>query len=381
MNTRTVRDIAIPVAFVLILAALSFAFTGCEKRDLAFGEVLPNSCSVCHGSEPEYNLASARAGYEWSVHNLGGNSFYSNGGGCQKCHTSEGFVKFLKTGMVDTEGYEATPSQQSCFTCHDPHGKGTFVLRVTETVKLANSEMFSGGKGNVCANCHQARVVAADVVVEMEASKVSSRFGPHHSPQGDIFAGTNAFEFPGKTYDGLAHAGKITDSCVTCHKSQPEGRFALSPAVGGHSFNIVGEVHEAEVLNVAGCLSCHPGVTQIARTTTFSRLALADYDNDGAIEPFQTEFEGLISLLMNEEGTGYLQSTIDPPFYAKNGAWMPARTGMRTVAQMAALYNYSFFVEDRSRGIHNPAYSIQVLYDTISNIDPSFNVSNRPRGK
>jgi len=46
--------------------------------------------------------------------------------------------------------------------------------------------------------------------------------------------------------------------------------------------------------------------------------------------------------------------------------------------QMAALYNYRFFIEDRSRGLHNPLYAVQILYDTIKSIDPSFDLSHRP---
>jgi hypothetical protein len=33
--------------------------------------------------------------------------------------------------------------------------------------------------------------------------------------------------------------------------------------------------------------------------------------------------------------------------------------------------------EDRSRGIHNAPYTIQVLYDTIETLDPSFDTSKR----
>ena len=44
---------------------------------------------------------------------------------------------------------------------------------------------------------------------------------------------------------------------------------------------------------------------------------------------------------------------------------------------MAALWNYKFVAEDRSRGIHNAPYTIQLLYDSIESLDPSFNVSKR----
>ena len=378
MKRLSLRESVVPICFATVLISVSLAMAGCEKRDLTISEILPQSCSSCHGSEPVYSIASARTGYDASVHKTGGNSFYSNGGGCQRCHTNEGFVKFVKTGNDDLEGFVNAPSQPSCFTCHDPHGTGTFALRVEKPVQLVNAKQFSGGKGNICASCHQSRSDAAAVVVETEASKVSSRFGPHHGPQGDLFAGTGAYEYPGKTYGTSPHTTKLADSCVACHKSLPEGRFSLSPGIGGHSFNIAGEVHEVETLNVSVCVSCHPGIKQVAGKDAFDRKALADYDRDGVLEPFQYEFEGLLSKFKNDEGTGYLQSAIVPAFYSKAGGWNGVREGTRSVVQMAALYNYTFFVEDRSRGIHNPLYSIQILYDTIKSLDPAFDVSYRP---
>jgi hypothetical protein len=50
---------------------------------------------------------------------------------------------------------------------------------------------------------------------------------------------------------------------------------------------------------------------------------------------------------------------------------------MRTVKETAAVYNYKYVAEDRSRGIHNAPYTIQILYDTIQSLDPSFDVSKR----
>ena len=378
MKGFSFRGRAIPACLLAALASVSLTIAGCEKRDLAISEILPKSCASCHGSDAEYSIASARAGYELSLHKTGGNAFYSNGGGCQRCHTNEGFVKFVKTGKADAEGFERAPSQPSCFTCHDPHGTGTFALRVVKPVSLANAAQFDGGKGNLCASCHQSRVDPAKVVVETDASKVNARFGPHYGPQGDLFAGTGAYEYPGKTYGTSPHTTKLTDSCVSCHMTVPEGRFSLSAGIGGHSFNMGGEVHGTKTLNASACQSCHPGIKQVPGGNVFDRNALADYDRDGTLEPFQIEFEGLLSRFMNAEGTGYLQGGIVPAFYDKNGVMRATREGVRSEVQMAALFNYLFFMEDRSRGIHNPLYAVQILYDTIKSIDPSFDLSHRP---
>jgi hypothetical protein len=44
---------------------------------------------------------------------------------------------------------------------------------------------------------------------------------------------------------------------------------------------------------------------------------------------------------------------------------------------MAALYNYKFVLEDRSRGMHNAPYTIQILYDSLKALDPGFDTSAR----
>lgn len=49
----------------------------------------------------------------------------------------------------------------------------------------------------------------------------------------------------------------------------------------------------------------------------------------------------------------------------------------KKIKEIIALYNYKYVLEDRSRGIHNGPYTIQILYDTIETLDPDFDISNR----
>lgn len=110
----------------------------------------------------------------------------------------------------------------------------------------------------------------------------------------------------------------------------------------------------------------------------FDIKAKADYDRDGTVEPVQLEVKGLLGKFVNSQGTGYLQKT-DPPMYAKDGKWANSRNGQWSAMQMAALYNYKLFLEDRSDGVHNTTYTIQVLYDALKALDPSFDDSLRPK--
>jgi hypothetical protein len=339
-------------------------------------DAFPGQCAACHGPEPEYPVMGVRMSYNQSGHNKFGNSWYANGNGCQACHTHEGFLEYLETGAV--EGHVAYPSQPNCFTCHDAHTTGDFSVRIADPVRLENGEIFDMGDGNLCANCHKARRDAADYVQPTAANRVSAHFGPHHGPQADMLLGANAYEFPGKRYAPSAHTAVLRNGCTECHMAVPEGRYSLSPEVGGHSFNILGEVHEDELANVAGCVNCHEGIQQVRGEEIFDIAAKADYDNDGEIEPVQAEVQGLLEYFVNDRGTGVLQ-TMDDPFYGPDGtALSSSSTAMRSVEEMAALYNYKFVaIEDRSLGIHNTRYTIQILYDSLEALNPSLDTRSR----
>lgn len=345
----------------------------------------PDDCATCHGDDPKYPLLGARTQYLESGHHLGYNreephAFYANGGGCQSCHTHEGFVQTVTTGRVDTEGFVKWPSQPNCFTCHAPHETGDFSLRTVAAVDLASGRTFDDGKANLCASCHRARTAAAEAVKATPARQVRSYFGPHHGPQADVFQGTGAYEFPGQSYTTSQHRFEVDDGCVGCHMPLPEGRYSLTAAIGGHSFNMAGHEGGEMVLNTTACQGCHKDMRQLPGTTLFDTPARADWDGDGHVEVAQMEVRGLLDRLVNTDGTGLLQQG-EAPFYAANGQFNNgAPEGlMRTAEEMAALFNYKLFSEDRSLGIHNTPYTVQVLQDTIAALDPSFDRSNRPK--
>ncbi len=337
----------------------------------------PKGCLDCHGAEAKYAVLGTRAEYLTSGHNTLGNASYANADDCQACHTNEGFIEWAKKGKVDPKKYVANPSAVGCFTCHAPHETGDFSLRKTGKAALANGVAFEREKGNLCANCHQARRVAK---TEVKARNIpSDSWGAHHGPQADMLQGTNGYEFPGKTYSSSAHASLPKADCVVCHMTLPAGRYSLSPAIGGHSFRLTGEVHERPTVNAAGCLvsGCHTEMKQLKGTVFFDRKAPADYDGNGKVETIQQEVQGLCERIINKNGTGLLQKVKDAPYDAK-GTFVNDKTRY-PIEVVAALYNYKFVLEDGSKGIHNTTYAVQLLMDSIKALDRGFDDSKRPR--
>jgi hypothetical protein len=191
--------------------------------------------------------------------------------------------------------------------------------------------------------------------------------------------GTNAYEFPGKKYSNSAHALLPQADCVTCHMTQPNRRYSLTPSIGGHSFRIEGEVHERRTINTAGCLSsgCHGELKQLKGTPFVDRRAPADYDGNGKTETIQQEVQGLSQRIINDKGTGLLQTMANPIYDAK-GHFIENNKTQYPVEAVAALYNYKFVVEDGSKGMHNTAYAVQLLMDSIKALDKNFDDSKRP---
>jgi cytochrome c553 len=374
-------------------------------------------CMSCHGSTgAKYSLPGAKLGYEVSGHATLGDSRYANAEGCQRCHTNEGYLQHAEMGFdaakfdafaLPPKGADgktppmpfiAYPSQPNCFTCHDSHTTGDFSLRTqkadpktkavtNQKITLYNKFVYDGGAGNLCASCHQAR---GDSKTAIPASKgaLSPRGMHHHGPEADMLAGTNGWEFAGKKYSTSPHYMIVKDTCISCHMGQPKGRYGFSPKVGGHAFTVVGDVHEVELGNVSSCVTCHKDVKTVAAkkyintafapkdTAYFTIKAKADYDGDGTVEFVQAEVQGLLDKLVNKNGTGVMQ-TMANPMFKPDGSFANSKA-VYTNDQLGAYANFLYVIEDKSLGIHNATYTLQLLYDSIQALSPGFDVSKRP---
>lgn len=282
----------------------------------------------------------------------------TTGASCVECHDSESFVR-IKVKGEDPPAEDLPEHSQfghTCTTCHNVEDPTNILaLQMAGDVTLpAYGDVVSAGTSAACISCHNARRVNPP-----EHILTSSHPGPHHGPQGDILSGTGAFTYGG-TFGSSAHTAMV--GCVDCH-------MGPDPAEGDRGHNEVGEHTfkmrwdggtpanpNDDVLNVAGCQRCHPGLD------TFDIPAKGDYDGDGVVEGVQTEVGGLLELVEaalphDEEGEISLPAPadIDP-------------TDSTVVGQLMANYNYLLVVEDRSLGVHNTAYIVQMLRASIEDL-------------
>jgi len=317
-----------------LLILLSFAACTREVTYLESTAAEPASCMACHGDDNTEGLLQAEAQWANSRHASGANTD-RNAGSCAGCHTSEGWMdRMLGDGVAD-ESYN-NPTAIHCFTCHAPHTTETLNLRVNDPQTIMDGTTYNLGVANICVSCHQSR---RDVNTYVNDSvTLSNHWGPHHGPQGDMIYGSNGYEFAGYSYgDNLAHRSADNDACVGCHL-----RGTQNYVVGGHSFNMRGTVDEDEILNTAGCTGCH------------GELDDFDYNN------VQTDLGDLahdLGLLL--EAAGYIADG------------HPVSGATPSEMEAGALWNYLVFEEDRSLGVHNPAYMRDLLESSIAAMTPA----------
>ena len=283
-----------------------------------FAQVQLTDCMECHNDTTV--ITDKQTGLSEAVHGTGEAYVRGTSASCAACHSGGAFSKMVADGLTPdtiTEG-DPNPTRQDCRTCHQIHTSYTsadWALETTEPVVLYAFEeaVYDGGKGNLCANCHQPRRGIAAPDPNDEIAVTSTHWGPHHGPQSAMLLGlAGAGDVVGRP---SAHAMLVKDSCVTCHIG----------AKYSHTFEAV----------EASCTKCH--------------------DEDFDIEGKQAEVEALVTELAELLEAKGLYHEGHPV------------VGSYPSAQAAALWNYNFIaVEDGSLGVHNPDYTKDLLEASIA---------------
>ena len=272
------------------------------------------SCTVCH--DDTTLITGKQTGLSEAVHGTGEAYLRGTSAGCAGCHSGGAFSAMVAQGLRpdQVEAGDPNPTRQDCRACHQVHTSYTeadWALETTATVPLFAFEnvTFNGGKGNLCANCHQPRRAIAAADPNDNIAVTSTHWGPHHGPQSAMLLGVGgAGDVTGKP---SFHSRMIADTCVTCH---------IGPDMK-HTFEAI----------TSGCAECHG----------------EDFDIDGK----QAEVEALIVQLGDLlKAKGLLDEAGHPV------------VGIYPAAQASALWNYIFIsIEDGSLGVHNPPYTKALL--------------------
>jgi len=274
------------------------------------------TCSECHDDS---SVLTGKQ-FEWaeSNHGISESAAYAGGrSSCTGCHSGASFSDMVAAGLTPDQVESVTAvTKQDCRACHQVHTTYTgadWALETTDPVAMYPFEgvTYDGGKGNLCANCHQARRPIEDAV-DGQREITSTHWGPHHGPQANMLLGiAGAGEVEGKP---SAHYSMVEDTCVACH-------------AGSHTFEP----------DIASCQGCHADI------------------EDADFSGLQTEVQAMLDEL--KEGLvalGYLDEEGHPVVSAG------------PEAEVAAAWNYIYIaIEDKSLGVHNPAYTKALLQASL----------------
>jgi hypothetical protein len=311
-------------------------------------------CEQCHDVPPRYST-----GTYWEASNhatLPNSGSATTRTSCYPCHRGAAFIKFTKNPA--NPGYNATednsPITISCATCHDPHVEANYGLRILTLSSLANGYVPPqgvGGMGLLCMNCHHARE-NGNTLIANQQKVFADRFYPHHSPQADMFLGSNGYEY-GQDIEGIGTHQSLLNACVTCHM-QPRTNSGFIEA--NHQMNMVDSTGNDIV---TACQTCHG-----ASIRKFEDVkAFYDYDGNGIIEGAVTEVENLMNELkaiLPKDASGEVVTMAKDSMIVKNDPHYPE--------VLKAMYNYQFVKEDGSMGVHNAKYAVALIKASFSSL-------------
>lgn len=288
------------------------------------GEIADITCTECHN---DTTLVTGRkASWSESVHGTGEAFLRGTSASCAGCHSGGGFSAMVAAGQNpgEVENGDPHPTRQDCRACHQIHTTFTsddFALETTDPVALYAIEgaTYDGGMGNLCVNCHQPRRGFPEAVDGM-ITDITSHWGPHHGPQSAMLLGTAG---AGAEGNPSPHYAGVENTCVGCHMGEN----------GSHTFEP----------DVAVCQQCHSDAE--------------NFDIDGTQTEIQDQLDQLGEALVAE---GVLSDITEDGHPIVEEA--PENVAL-------ALYNWIYIAhEDKSLGVHNPAYTralLQASFDAL----------------
>ena len=377
--------------------------------ELGEGTLDASCLSPCHGFEGIVEQWKSSTHYATFIANLGGEEVeswtgerscgtchaidaielrlagdVSPGGSSAPTHVTEGQLNYLNNNNGASEtayAGQATVAAVSCTTCHeasaenDPHlsgalyEKGAFPLRVpTDDDAVAYIEKSSEPgtvdgtaadpykTGNACIWCHKSRKDVTHFITE--SNRISSvHWGPHNGPHADIFTGEGGYHYTGQEYENSSHQG-MEHGCVTCHMTPITYDLAAEDdpvTIGDHSF----------YPQVSTCVQCHNNAD--------------DFDvNSGQTDVIATLRD--LRELLNERG--WLTRGTSAPYppltedeledddFGHDEPRPADENNALTADEAGALYNYLIIARGSAKGVHNPLYVQQLMYDSYVAVHP-----------
>lgn len=285
---------------------------------------------------------------------------------CAACHSQPGFIDYLGAdgsaqGVVDHAAAINAPI--GCASCHTSAAHALDAVSFPSGVTLGDL-----GPSAVCTVCHQGRqsgdnvISATQDIAEDAVSSDLAFLNVHYGVAAAVMQGADVrggFHYPGKSYAGRFAHVPSANTCVACH-----------------------DPHTTQV-ETDGCMSCHRGVENIRDIRTRHQDFDGDGDNASGIHAEIAGLHGQLYAAIQVYGTdigdapiGYAYGTF-PYFFndtdndgqiSSEEAVFPNRYQSWTPRLLKAAYNYQVVQKDPGGYVHNPAYLLQLIYDSLESL-------------
>jgi hypothetical protein len=285
---------------------------------------------------------------------------------CAKCHSTTGYHDFLgldssTPGTIDVPAPVGTTIE--CEACHNEATSHKDSAVMPSGVELAHLQHNAN-----CMECHQGRqstVSVSEATAGLDEDEVNEELGflnIHNNAAGPTLYGTEAqggYEYEDRQYAGRYEHVPEFDTCVECHNP--------------HTLRI----------NAQQCNACHVEAPDIARLQNI-RMTKVDYDGDGdTVEGTAGEIQTmrerlLLAIRLYAAKTKDLDNIVyedrNPYFLNEDGeaytTWTPRL--------LRAAYNYQYVRKGKGDYAHNPAYTLQLLYDSLDDLGWDTAAMTRP---
>ncbi len=328
----------------------------------------------------------------------------NQGSYCVRCHTTTGYVNFVKSNFTDTQAlpdfngvrnnYPELPRPTytdrsregiNCNACHDDgrtndesaysgkvrsvaapsiwymyssHPAGMGIVRARHNVQFD-----SLGTSNVCVACHAGRddgkiIKMADIDANLFSYPSTAPAGirPHDFPAAANLQGKNGFDFYTSTAKysyNPTHKTSIGGSdgpCIACHlRNDRSHSFRPVDWANDNQAGPIELVRSSEV-----CSSCHTGAKEknVVNMNSLRDNYRAAVIALGKMIPSGSNWKALGNGPVPGSGT----------LSAISGTYVDVRAGAYT---MGASFVQVLFFNDPAGYAHNPVYSKQLIYDAI----------------
>jgi hypothetical protein len=293
---------------------------------------------------------------------------------CAKCHSTSGYLDFIGADGTAAGSVEANAPIGQVIACEACHNDTT--LTMTSVSFPSGAELTSLGPEARCMQCHQGRASGLSVDSALERAglsdddTVSADLGftnIHYFAAAVSRYGTQVkggYEYAGQSYDVLFdHVAGLT-TCTDCHNS-----------------------HSLEV-KLDTCAACHAVSSVEDLRDVRMQSSLVDYDGDGDLqEGIYYELAGVREKLLagmqayaqQVGGKGLVYDTATYPYFFidtnANGALDAGENDFGnkfdawTGRLAKAAYNFQTSLKDPGAYAHGGKYIIQLLYDSLTDIN------------